>query len=174
VAAFEAASQSDRSARENEAQSKHLVQQANDAALKNDRAGALDLLQQALAKNPKDGTAYSLLAKIYYSSGQIDRASDAITKALEVQPNHPDVLYVQGKILQRQGKQDEALAAFVHTTLVNPKEADAFFEMGAIYQQRNDRVRAMAAYKRAVDLSPDDPDYRRALASVSNASSSPH
>jgi len=172
VEAFEAASQDERTAKEGEAQSRHLVQQANDAALKNDRAGALDLAQQALAKNPNEGAAYSLLAKIYYSSGKIDEASAAITKALERDPYHPDFLYVQGKILQKKGKLDEALAAFVRTTMVNPKESDAYFEIGAIYQQRNDLPRALAAYKKAVELSPDDADYRRALASVSPASGS--
>jgi Flp pilus assembly protein TadD len=77
---------------------------------------------------------------------------------------------VQGKILERQGKVDEALVAFVRTTLVNPKESDAYFEIGMIYQQRNDHSHAVAAYKKALALSPGDPDYRRALASVSPAS----
>lgn len=170
VEAFEAASQNDRTGRESELQSRHLVQQANDAALKNDRAQAIDLAQQALLKNPNDGSAYSLLAKIYYSSGKIDDASAAIAKALERDPYHPDFLYVQGKILEKQGKFDEALAAFVRTTLVNPKESDAYFEIGAIYQRRNDRPHAVAAYKKALELSPGDADYRRALASVSAAS----
>jgi tetratricopeptide (TPR) repeat protein len=169
VQAFETASQKERTAREGEAQSRHLVQEANNAALKNDRARALDLAQQALAKNPNDGTAYSLLAKIYFSSGKIDEASAAITKALELDPYHPDFLYVQGRILQKQGKLDEALAAFVRTTMINPKESDAYFEIGNIYQLRSDRPRALAAYKNALELSPDDPDYRRALASVSGS-----
>ena len=172
--AFEAASQNDRTARETELQSRHLVQQANDAALKNDRAQAIDLAQQALAKNPNDGSAYSLLAKIYYSSGKIDDASAAIAKALERDPYHPDFLYVQGSILERQGRLDDALKVFVRTTLVNPKESDAYFEIGAIYQQRNDRAHAVTAYRKALELSPGDPDYRRALASVSPAPSTKH
>ena len=174
VEAFEAASQNDRTARETELQSRHLVQQANDAALKNDRAQAIDLAQQALAKNPNDGSAYSLLAKIYYSSGKIDDASAAIAKALERDPYHPDFLYVQGSILERQGRLDDALKVFVRTTLVNPKESDAYFEIGAIYQQRNDRAHAVTAYRKALELSPGDPDYRRALASVSPAPSTKH
>jgi protein O-GlcNAc transferase len=169
VKAFEAASQVDRTTKESDIQSRHLVQEANDAALKNDRAQALDLAQQALAKNPRDGSAYSLMAKIYYSSGKIDDASAAIAKALERDPYHPDFLYVQGKILEKQGKFDEALGAFGRTTLINPKESDAYFEIGAIYQQRNDYPHAVAAYKKALELSPDDADYRRALASVSHA-----
>jgi protein O-GlcNAc transferase len=171
---FEAASQQERSAKENEAQAIHLVQEANEAALKNDLPGALGLLQQALAKDPNSGAAYSMLAKLYYSAGEIDKASEAITRALERGPHQPDFLYVQGKILEKQGKLDEALASFAQTTLINPRESDAYFEIGVIYQQRKDLPRATAAYKKAVEISPDDPDYRRALASVSRgATASP-
>ena len=34
------------------------------------------------------------------------------------------------------------------------------------HEQRKDLPRAMAAYKKAVEISPQDPDYRRALASI--------
>jgi tetratricopeptide (TPR) repeat protein len=166
LAAFEAASQEERAAKENATQAKHLVEQANAAAQKNDLSGALDLLQQALAKDSTYGPAYSQLAKIEYSEGDLEKASDTITHALESDPYQPDFLYVQGKILEKEGKLDQALAVFEKTTLVNPKEADAFFEMGVIYQQRNDHAHALAAYKKAVELSPDDPDYRRALAGL--------
>jgi Flp pilus assembly protein TadD len=166
LAAFEAASQTDRTGRENEKQAWHLVEQANEHAQMNDFSGAVDLLQQALEKDPKSGAAYSQLAKLYYSAGDIDNASRSISHALELEPYQPDFLYVQGKIFERQGKLDEALAAFERTTLVNPKESDAYFELGVVYQQRNDRARALAAYKKAVALSPDDSDYRRSLAAL--------
>jgi tetratricopeptide (TPR) repeat protein len=172
LAAFESASQHDRTAKENQSQAKHLVEQANERARQNDFPGAVDLLQQALAKDPAHGAAYSQLAKLYYSAGDIENASQAIAHALELDPYQPDFLYVEGKILQKQGKLDEALSAFERTTLVNPNESDAYFEIGAIYEQRNERARALAAYKKAVALSPDDPDYRRALATLT-ASSSP-
>jgi tetratricopeptide (TPR) repeat protein len=171
-AEFEAASQKERGAKENETQAAHLVKQADEAALKNDLPGALDLLQQALAKDPNSGAAYSMLAKLYYSQGEIDKASDAIAKAIEFGPHQPDFLYVRGKIEEKQGKLDEALASFTDTTLINPQESDAYFEIGVIYQQRKDLPRAMAAYKKALEISPQDPDYRRALASISNGVSS--
>jgi len=167
-AEFEAASQKERGARENETQAAHLVKQADEAALKNDLPGALDLLQQALAKDPNSGAAYSMLAKLYYSEGEIEKASEAIAKALERGPHQPDFLYVHGKILEKQGRLDEALASFTQTTLINPQESDAYFEIGVIYQQRKDLPRATAAYKKAVEIAPQDPDYRRALASISN------
>jgi tetratricopeptide (TPR) repeat protein len=166
LVAFEKSSQNDRSTNENKTQAKHLVQQADELAMKNDFAGSLALLNQAIAMDPTYAATYSQLAKLYYSAGDIEKASDAIAQALAREPYHPEYLYVQGKILEKQSRLDDALAAFQKTTLVNPKESDAYFEMGAIYQQRGDRPNALAAYKKAVELSPDDPDYKRALATL--------
>jgi tetratricopeptide (TPR) repeat protein len=170
--AFEAVSQQERSTREGEQRSLHLVMDAEERALKNDPAGALDFAQQAIEKNPSNGAAYSLMAKIYFSAGELLKAEDAISKALKIGPNHPDFLYVQGKILAREGKLDDALAAFRQTALVNPKESDAYYEMGLIYKQRDDAALALAAFKKAVELSPDDPDYRQALAALAGTPSS--
>ncbi len=169
LAAFEKSSQSDRNSNENKTQAKHLVQQADELAMKNDFAGSLTLLNQAIAMDSTYAASYSQLAKLYYSAGDIEKASDAIAQALAREPYHPEYLYVQGKILERQSRLDDALAAFQRSTLVNPKESDAFFEIGAIYQQRGDRPSALAAYKKALDISPDDPDYKRALASLNAA-----
>jgi tetratricopeptide (TPR) repeat protein len=163
---FEKSSQNDRSTKENQAQAKHLVQQADELALKNDYAGSLAVLQRAIAMDATYPAAYSQLAKLYYSAGDIEKASEAIGQALARAPYHPEYLYVQGKILEKQGKLDDALGAFQRTVVVNPKESDAYFEMGAIYQQRGERAEARAAYLKAVEISPEDPDYKRALAGL--------
>jgi tetratricopeptide (TPR) repeat protein len=163
---FEKSSQNDRTTKENETQAKHLVQQADELAMKNDFAGSLGVLQQAIAMDATYPGAYAQMAKLYYSAGDIEKASDAIGQALARAPYHPEYLYVQGKILEKQGKMDDALGVFQQTVLVNPKESDAFFEIGWIYQQRGERVKARTAYSKAVEISPDDPDYKRALAAL--------
>jgi tetratricopeptide (TPR) repeat protein len=169
LAAFEAASQNDRSTKQDQLQAKHLVDEAESQAMKNDFPGALDSLHQAIEKDPTFSPAYSLLAKINFSSGNLEQASEAISRALALAPYVPDFLFVQGKIFEREGKLDDALASFERASLVNPKESDLYYEMGVIYQQRNDRPRALAAYKKAAELSPDGADYRRAVAALSAA-----
>jgi len=163
---FEKSSQKDRTTKENQTQAKHLVQQADELAMKNDFAESLAVLQRAIAKDATYPGAYSQLAKLYYSEGDIEKASEAIGQALARAPYHPEYLYVQGRILEKQGKLDDALGAFQRTVLVNPKESDAYFEMGAIYQQRGERAEARAAYLKAVEISPGDLDYKRALAGL--------
>jgi Flp pilus assembly protein TadD len=169
---LEEALKGEQALRENRMQAKHLVEQAKNLAIKNDFPGSIDLLQQAQTRDPSYSFTYSQLAKIYYSAGDLEKASEAISKAIERDPYQPDSLYVQGKVLERQEKFDEALAVFRKVVLINPHESDAYFEIGAICQQRDDRACALAAYKKAADLSPDDPDYRKALEEFSRVSPS--
>jgi tetratricopeptide (TPR) repeat protein len=160
---FAVASQADRKRAEDGTQSKHLVEQANELARQNKFSEGLELLNQALEKDARNGFAYSQKAKIYFSMQKSGEAREAIQQALQIQPFQPDFLYVAGVIAAQQGKQDEALAMFEKVTQINPKEADAHFEMGRIWVQRKDRARALAAFRKAVALEPNDTDYQRAL-----------
>jgi len=164
---FSAASQADRKRAEDETQSKHLVEQANELARQNKFSDALALLSQALERNPQNGFAYSQKAKIYFSMRRPDEAREAIRQALALQPFQPDFLYVLGVIAGQQGKQNEALAAFEKVTQINPKEADAFFEIGKIRLQKGDREGAREAFRKASELDPSDADYKRAFAGIS-------
>jgi tetratricopeptide (TPR) repeat protein len=163
---FAAASQADRTHAENETQSKHLTEQANDLARQNQFPQALDLLQQALDKDAKNGFAYSQQAKIFFSMHDAPRACQAIENALTLQPYQPDFLYVAGVIAASDSRPEEALGFFEKVTQINPKEADAYFEIGKIRLQQGDRRAALIAFRHATALDPSDPDYRRAAESV--------
>jgi tetratricopeptide (TPR) repeat protein len=161
---FAAASQADRMRAEDEVQSKHYVEQANELAVRGDFGEALGLLQRSLERNPQNGFAYSQRAKIYFSMHQPEQAREAITKALAIQPYQPDFLYVLGVIEENADNFDAALSAFEKITQINPKESDAYFEIGKICAKRGENAKALAAFRTAVELAPDDPEYRKALA----------
>ena len=167
MARFTEASQRERLLAENVSQGGDLLKQAEAQAQGNHLQAAVDLAQQALEKDPRNGNAHALLAKIYYSARRNDQAEAEIAKALEVNPIQPEFLYVQGKVLARAGKPDDALEAFRRATAINPAESDAYYEMGLLYQQKMDTARAAAAFKKALAISPNDEDYRKALAQVS-------
>ena len=138
---FASASQADRARAENETQSKHLTEQASELARQNQFPQALDLLQQALDKDPKNGFAYSQQAKIFFSLRDASRARQAIDQALAIQPYQPDFLYVAGIIAAADARTDEALDFFKKVTQINPKEADAYFEIGKIRLQKRNVAR---------------------------------
>ena len=165
---FAAASENERRRAENEVQSKHLYEQANELARQSKFSEALDYLQQALEKNPENAFAYSQQAKIFFSMHDTESARGAISKALSIQPYQPDFLYVVGMIGESEDRDDEAIAAFEQVTEINPKEADAYYELGRIFTKRKDRARAVAAFRKAAALDPSDPDYKRALDAASS------
>ena len=167
---FEAASRAEHEQAENRVQSLHLVEQANELAMKNNFPEAMELLRQALEKNPENGFAYSQQAKIYFSMKQPAQAREAIAKAMRIQPYQPDFLFVQGVIEAADGNADAALRAFEEVTSVNPKEADAYFEIGKIWMSKNNRNRAVDAFRKAAELAPDDSEYRQAVAKASKPS----
>src|SRR5260370_6025450 len=120
---FALASENDRRRAATRVQSTSLYEQANELARQNKLSDALDILQQALEKDPKNGFAYSQQAKIFFSMHDFDKAREAIGRALAIQPYQPDFLYVEGVIAESEGKDDEALAAFEEVAQINPKEA---------------------------------------------------
>jgi tetratricopeptide (TPR) repeat protein len=151
---------------ENEVQSKHLVEQANELARKNKFAEAMGLLEEALTKNPENAFAFSQKAKIFFSLGNMRGAKEAILRAVELQPYQPDFLYVKAVILEREGNLDEALGIFQEVTEINPGEADAYFEAGNIRLQKGDRDAARAAFQKAAEIDPEEAEYRKALEGV--------
>jgi len=103
-------------------QADHLASQAGALARKNQLAGAMDLINQALQKDRENAPTYALLAKIEFSQGDLSKASEEITLALQKDPYNPDYLYVLGKVLEKQTDTNGALQAFQRTVLVNPKD----------------------------------------------------
>lgn len=164
---FAEAAQTSHQHDENEVQSKHLVEQANDLARQNKFPEAMELLQQALEKNPQNAFAYSQKAKILFSQRDMAGAREAIQQALALQAFQPDFLYVSGIIFEREGKPEDALEDFTKVTRINPKEADAYFEIGQIRMQQGERAAALKAFRKAAALAPDDADYRRAVEAAS-------
>ena len=159
---FAAAAAAEHQRQENEVQSKHLVEQANDLARKNQFAEAMGLLEEALAQNPENGFAYSQKAKILFSLGDMKEAKEAILRAVGLQPYQPDFLYVQGVIWEREGNLDDASKIFLEVTEISPGEADAYFEIGKIRLQQGDRHAARQAFQKAAEIDPGEPEYRRA------------
>jgi tetratricopeptide (TPR) repeat protein len=164
LADFESRSKQAQELRTRSMEADHLASQAGELARENQLAGAMDLIHQALDKDPENAATHALLAKIEFSRGNVASANEEITRALQKDPYNPDYLYVSGKVLEKQTDAKGALDAFQRTVLVNPSESDAYFEMARIYLQQGRRDLAIHALKKATQLSPDDPDYRKALA----------
>jgi tetratricopeptide (TPR) repeat protein len=160
---FERRSKQEESARTQKMDADHLAGQAAEFARKNQLEAAMELLNQALAKDPENGPSHALLAKIHFSRGNVPASRKEIEEALRSNPLNPEYLYVLGKVLEKQGDSAGALGAFQKTVLIDPRESDAYYEMSQIYARTGQRQRALDAIQTAMKISPDDPDYKKAL-----------
>lgn len=140
-----------------------LTEQAGALARSNHLDAALDLIGQALAKDPENGDALILRAEVYYSQAKFGEAHESAEGALKRNPYDPEYLYVMGTILERQSDLKGALHCLEDATQVNPQDAQALYEMGGVYLKLNDRRTARQAFKKAVELDPRNPEYRKAL-----------
>jgi hypothetical protein len=73
-----------------------------------DLAGAVQLLQKAVAADSTDGAAWSLLGYARRQVGDIQGAISAYEKALPLRPDAPGTLYNGGLALAQAGRRDEA------------------------------------------------------------------
>lgn len=146
----------------NRTASQQLLVRAADKAAHADYEGALALTQQAIAKDPRNAQAYSLVARIELRVEKIEAAEHAAEQALLLSPDHPDYLRTKGLVLERQGRDQEALALFQKAALINPADAESFFHLGKMYASIRDYQSARAAYARAAALAPNVPEYQQA------------
>jgi Tfp pilus assembly protein PilF len=73
---------------------------------------AVKSFQQALAQDPQNAEALSLLGSTYAKLGKYREAEEALRKAVALKPNYAEGYYYLGVFLEEQGKKQEAQEAF--------------------------------------------------------------
>ena len=142
------------------------VKLAEIAAVSNQPTQAIDLLNQAISKDPKQIAARLILAKYQVSLKQYANAQATLKAASQVSPNNPEVLAFVGQVQQLMGQKTAAVGT---NKLLVEKYQDSgaaeFLLANSLYQN-GDTKGSVAAFKRAVELSPDVIQYRTALINV--------
>ena len=143
---------------------------------------AAPLLKQALARDPGNPAAKSLLAALraeptaatgaaagtfasqwnlgnaLYVHGKLDEAAKAFRAALAINPRSAETHYALGNVLAAQGDAAAAEAELRAAVAGDPKMAEGWNKLGIVLQKANRRPEALSAYSRALEASPDDAD----------------
>ena len=115
--------------------------------------GSADLVQQALATNPRSAAARALLARLALSAEDFETSFEEAAKALEVNPGSQDALAVLGAARFLAGDGAAFEAARDRALAINPADANFFIMVAemAVRLRRYAEAADMAATGAALD-----------------------
>ena len=98
----------------------------------NDRDGALEAVERALAEEPGNSDAELIRARVRLSSGRADEAFDGLERALEASPDDVPLRLGHARLLAEAERTDEALAEFERLHELAPDDGDVLLTIGLL------------------------------------------
>jgi tetratricopeptide (TPR) repeat protein len=115
---------------------------------------ARQLVEAAIAKDPKQSAAYLLLARVLGAQGNTGEAETALKKAIELQPDSPNAYYILAILYYANKDHTKALADLKDLVAKNPKNMQALMMMGTLDEEIKDYPAARDAYEKLLAVNP--------------------
>jgi len=115
----------------------------------------IKMTQAQIDKAPKSGGLQIVLANLYLSANQPDKALEIYNKAQELDPENPQPYAMSAMILTKQGKTDQAITEYKDLLAKQPKALGAYMGLGSIYEQTGKPDLAKEAYEKALAIKAD-------------------
>jgi tetratricopeptide (TPR) repeat protein len=116
---------------------------------------AVELIGQAIAREPGEAPFHANLAEAHRALGQLDQALAYCQAALRLEPNYPEALNTLALILQARGKTEEAIGRFRAALRIKPDFAMARNNLGNALLRQGDREAALAHFRQALETDPN-------------------
>ena len=129
-----------------------------------DKKGATEEVERAIALNPNLPEAYSLRGRLAYLAADLDGAEAAFRKALSLDPTAFDPLLWLGTLLREEGKLPEARSRLEQAKRLQPKEIRVRYQFALLCSDEGDDKQAAALLE---SLTKDAPEYTEAHRSLS-------
>lgn len=141
------------------------LSEAKDLFIEGHYSQAEPILNQLLLQQPKNPEIYQMLATIYYSVGQFNKAIKTFKKALEIDPHFTDASVGLSIILNDLGRYDEGKKVFIEAQslldqrrgssepFIEEKFAAKHEELADLYFQYKRYNEAVAELLKALELS---------------------
>jgi tetratricopeptide (TPR) repeat protein len=131
-----------------------------------DYRSAKAALEQALRKNPKDGTASYYMGVALENLGDKAGAEQKYKDAMENAPDLAEAAVNLGALYLDQSKWDDAIAVTQKGLLKRTEDPALHANMAVALRGKGDKEGAAAEYERAVKVVGDNPDLRFAYGSL--------
>ena len=130
------------------------IERARRLAMRGDNAGALQVLERALADSPDLLEVHVTLAGLFAGQRAFDRADEHLAKAKAIDPSHPNVYYSTGIARLAEERLVEAEEAFRRTLELDPRDANAWTQLGLVHEMRGRDDEAERYFTRALEEDP--------------------
>ncbi|MBV8841418.1 MAG: protein kinase [Bryobacterales bacterium] len=124
---------------------------------------AIDLLERAVARDPKYVLAYAGLGEAYWKKYRatsdtkwVESARANLNQAVAINDRLAPVFVTRGIIQEGAGERDEAVASFQHALELDPINASAYSELGHTYEDLGKLDLAQSTFEKAAQLRPND------------------
>lgn len=124
-----------------------------------DYDGAIALLKDVLAKNPRDTNALYLIGLSYSKKQMYGEAIEALTRVVQEAPKFAPANFELAICYQGQGEKEKALEYYRKTIELDPGNPDAAYDAGLILFNLGRIDEALASLERALKIKPGDPSY---------------
>ena len=135
--------------------------------------GRVQALRTIIESDPKNASAHTQLANVYFDAERWNDAIEWYEKSLKIDPNDPDVSTDLGVSYYYTNRPDQALAQFEHSLRIDPKHTKTMLNKGIVLAfGKEDLGAAAEEWKKVVELAPESPEgqaARRALEGVASA-----
>lgn len=125
----------------------------------------LDVLNQAIALDPKRTASYISLSRYFMKLGKQAEAENAIQKGIEASPDKAAGYLEYGRFLDYTQRAAEAEAQFNKAIAVEPKSVEAHQALAEFYVERQQFEKAETIYRQLVQIEENSPESRLELAS---------
>jgi len=132
----------------------------------NDKKGAMEEVDRALALNSNLPEAYSLRGRLAFLVADLDGAEAAFRKALTLDPIAFDSLLWLGTLLRQEGKLQEAHSRLEAATQLQPKDMRIRYQFALMRSDEGDDRRAAVLLEALVKDAPEYTEAHRSLSTI--------
>jgi tetratricopeptide (TPR) repeat protein len=120
-------------------------------------AKALARAEAQIAKQPGNGSLYTVLAAVQLQTKDFKGALESSQKAMQLNPGSVDAveIYTRAEIALKDI--DPAIASWQGWVSSHPNDAHAWEMQGSLQEAKGDVSTAMAEYKKALQIDPSNP-----------------
>ena len=122
--------------------------------LKGDKPAAVKVFKQAITDFSEEVTgitARTVLASIYISDKEFDKAAEVVEDAISISPNDPQVNFLRAKFAVRDKDMEKAIISLRIVTKEMPENIEAFILLANVYQQEGNKEQVRSTLNSAFE-----------------------